>query len=308
MSRKAVIDIGTNSVKFVLAEIGDDRRCSIVSEGSEVVRLGEGLFIGNEISKEAMARACSAVVRFADKAKEDGAEEIIAIGTMALRRAHNAAALRSMLKHSTGLVVRVISGEDEARYSYLAAISGTVGKTGKLAVVDTGGGSTEFIFGEDERIDRCFSLELGAISLTDGFLKEDPVAPRSISCAEEHIADLLCRCEFEGGFQKLIGIGGGITNMAAVLLGLAAYDRETVQGCYLSLEEAERQIRIYLASTIEQRRMIPGLQPNRAETILASALIVKGIMLRLGTDGLLVSNRGLRHGILLDICAGKYRS
>lgn len=301
MGRKAVIDIGTNSIKFILAEMGNGGQFKAVMDKNNIAQLGEGLKETGKISPEAMARNCAAVKEFAEIARAEGADEIFAVGTMALRKASNTAEFAKMVKDEAGIEIRVIPGDDEARYSYLAVVSGIDLGQGRLVIIDTGGGSTEFVFGEGDRLDKRFSLELGALRITEEFLKADPVSSDGVAAAEKSIDGFLADNGVNGKADKLVGMGGGITSMASVMFEMVEYDPDKVQGCKLSLAEVEKQIAMYCAKTIEQRRTIVGLQPKRADTILASALIVKGIMLRLGVDGLIVSDRGLRHGLLYDI-------
>ena len=304
MGRKAVIDIGTNSIKFILAEMGKEGQFKAVMDKNSIAQLGEGLKETGKINPEAMERNCAAIKEFADIAKMEGADEIFAIGTMALRKASNTSDFVKMVKNKAGIEIRVIPGDEEARYSYLAVVSGIDLGQGKLAIIDTGGGSTEFVFGEGDRLDKRFSLELGAIRITEEFLKADPVSAEGVVSAEKSIDKFLADNGVNSKVDKLVGMGGGITSMASVMFKMVEYDPDRVQGCSLSLAEVEKQIAMYSKKTIEQRRSIVGLQPKRADTILASALIVKGIMLRLAVDGLTVSDRGLRHGLLYDVGKG----
>lgn len=301
MDRKAVIDIGTNSVKFILAEMGKGGQFKAVMDRNNIAKLGEGLKETGLIGPEAMKRNCDAIKEFADIARAEGAKEIFAVGTMALRAAKNSPEFLAMVKQAADVSIRVIPGDEEARYSYLAVVSGIDLGQGKLVIIDTGGGSTEFVFGAGDALGRRFSLELGAIRITEEFLKADPVGLHGIDPAMKYIDKYLADNGVNEKADKLVGMGGGITSMASVMFKMIEYDPDKVQGCFLSLKEVEKQIAEYSMKTIEERRGIVGLQPKRADVILASALIVKAIMLRLGVDGLTVSDRGLRHGLLYDI-------
>ena len=304
MDRKAVIDIGTNSVKFILAEMGKGGQFKAVMDKNNIAKLGEGLKETGLISPEAMKRNCDAIKEFADIARAEGAKEIFAVGTMALRTAKNSAEFLAMVKDAADVSIRIIPGDEEARYSYLAVVSGIDLGQGKLVIIDTGGGSTEFVFGAGDALGRRFSLELGAIRITEEFLKADPVGVHGIDPAMKYIDKYLADNGVNEKADKLVGMGGGITSMASVMFEMVEYDPDKVQGCFLSLKEVEKQIADYSVKTIEERRGIVGLQPKRADVILASALIVKAIMVRLGVDGLTVSDRGLRHGLLYDVGKG----
>lgn len=301
MGRKAVIDIGTNSIKFILAEMGKDGLFKTLVDKNNIAKLGEGLKETGLIGPEAMRRNCDAIKEFATEARTQGAEEIFAVGTMALRSAKNSAEFLAMVKSEAGLDIRVIPGEEEARYSYLAVVSGIELGKGKLCIIDTGGGSTEFVFGEGDDLGKRFSLELGAIRITEDYLKADPVSHADVEAALGYIDKFLASNGVGGKVDKLVGMGGGITSMGAVMFEMAEYDPDRIQGSFLSLKEVDRQVAVYSEKTIEQRRSIVGLQPKRADVILASALIVKKIMERLEVPGLTISDRGLRHGLLYNV-------
>lgn len=301
MDRKAVIDIGTNSIKFILADMGKDGQFEAVMDKNNIARLGEGLKETGMLAADAMSRNCEAVKQFADIARTEGANEILAVGTMALRSAKNSAEFIRMVKSATGLEVKVLPGEEEARYSYLAVVSGIGLGKGRIAIVDTGGGSTEFVFGEGDALGKRFSLDLGAVRITEEMLRSDPVKKAEVDLAYKYILRFLSENGIHTKVDRLVGMGGGITSMGAVMFKMAEYDPDKIQGCILSLDEVERQIGLYSANTVEQRKLIVGLQPKRADVILASALIVKAIMGKLGVQALIVSDRGLRHGLLYHL-------
>ena len=167
-------------------------------------------------------------------------------------------------------------------------------------MVDTGGGSTQFTFGHAGEIDERFSVDVGAVRYTDRFRLDQPVDPEGMAQALAAISDDLTRVDDRPSPETLVGMGGAITNMTAVELGLAAYDPDRVHGAVLSLEALDRQIERYRSVDAEGRRSIVGLQPSRAEVILAGACIVRTVMVKLGKEALTVSDRGLRHGVLVE--------
>lgn len=305
MDRKAVIDIGTNSIKFILADMGKEGLFETVTDRNNIARLGEGLKETGLLAADAMSRNCEAVKQFADIARAEGANEILAVGTMALRSAKNAVDFTRMVKSASGLDVKVLTGDEEAKYSYLAVVSGIgIGK-GRLAIIDTGGGSTEFVFGEGDALGRRFSLDLGAVRITEEMLRSDPVKDSEVDTAYKYVLRFLSENGVHTKVDRLVGMGGGITSMGAVMFKMPEYDPDKIQGSILSLDEVERQIGLYSANTIEQRKLIVGLQPKRADVILAGALIVKAIMNKLAVHALTISDRGLRHGLLYHL--GKTR-
>lgn len=302
MSRKAIIDIGSNSIKFFVGELAADRTIKTVLDTNDIARLGEGLDSTGAISPEAMERNVASVAAFAKQAKELGADRIVSVGTMALRKASNSAEFVEKVKKTCGVEVRIIPGEEEARLSYLAILSGLPPeKDADLVVFDTGGGSTEFIYGKGTQMVKRFSVNLGAVRITENYLKADPVSPADVQAAIAQIDKEFKEAGVNGKPAQLVGMGGTVTSMGAVKHKMVKYDPSVIQGSRLTKKDIEEQIEEYSKRTVEQRKELPGLQPKRADVILAGACILKVITDRLGADGLTISDRGLRHGLAFDL-------
>jgi exopolyphosphatase/guanosine-5'-triphosphate,3'-diphosphate pyrophosphatase len=171
---------------------------------------------------------------------------------------------------------------------------------GRLVIFDTGGGSTQFTFGHGDAVDERFSLNIGAVRLTAQHGLGGVLSPAQLEAALAAIAGEFSRLDGVPSPEALVGMGGAITNMTAVMHGLAVYDPEVVQGSVLTRAEVERQIELYRSRDVEARRRIVGLQPKRADVILAGACVVRTVMDKLGRESLSVSDRGLRHGLLVD--------
>ena len=181
MKRVAIIDIGTNSIKFFVGERMEDGTIKTIIDKNDIAQLGEGLRETGVICPEALERNAQSVATFAKEAVENGAEKIVSVGTMALRVAKNSADFVARVKELCGVEVQVIPGEEEARLSYLAVLSGLpLEEGGELVIFDTGGGSTEFIFGQGTTLKNRFSVNLGALIITEKFFAEDPVFDFSI--------------------------------------------------------------------------------------------------------------------------------
>jgi exopolyphosphatase/guanosine-5'-triphosphate,3'-diphosphate pyrophosphatase len=298
--RFAVVDIGTNSVKLHVGErrAGDSWRTIV--DRAEVTRLGEGLRESGALQPEPVRRTADAIVGMVGEARRAGAAEIAAVATAGMRIASNPEKLVDAVQERCGVGVEVISGDEEARLAYLAATSELDLGAGTLAVFDTGGGSTEFTFGRPGRVEERFSLDVGAAPLTDEFGLAGPVTDEQLEAAFGVIAEQLARLDGRSNPARLVGLGGALTNLASVQHGLETYDSDIVQGSVLDRAEVERQIALYRARTTEQRREIVGLQPGRAEVILAGACIVRTVLDKLGCEELTVSDRGLRHGLILE--------
>ncbi len=303
--RKAVIDIGTNSIKFCLAEGDGKGGYVILKDANDIARLGEGLKDTHLIGEEALERNAQSVKAFAETARKEGAGEIAVVGTMALRTAKNAADFQARVKELAGLEVRVIPGEEEAQLSYLAVVKGIEGASrSKLMTMDTGGGSTEFVFGDKGKLSRKFSLNIGAVRFTEQYLAQMPVGKKKLASCDKAVREELAEGGVTTAVEFLVGMGGTVTSMAAVKHKMATYDPDVIQGSVLTLDDVKSQIEEYAVKTLDERRQIVGLQPKRADVILAGALIVKNVLELTGAGQLIVSDRGLRHGLLYELFAG----
>ena len=298
--RYAVIDVGTNSVKFHIGERQPGGGWRPIVDRAEITRLGEGLEQAGEIIPEALERTTVAIHDMVDEARREGALAIAAVGTAGLRIARNSADVVNMIRRRTGVDVEVISGEDESRLAYLAAQSGLGVASGTVVVFDTGGGSSQFTFGEGARVDERFSVDVGAVRFTEQFGLDKAVSAEVVEQAMEAIGADLSRLDGRTKPDALVGMGGAVTNITAVKHGMAKYDPDVVQGTVLDVAELERQITMYRERDADARRQIPGLQPKRAEVILAGALVVRTVMRKLNQSSLTVSDRGLRHGVLAE--------
>lgn len=298
--RHAVIDVGTNSVKFHLADRRADGTWRTIADRAEVTRLGEGLAGTGRLAAPAIDRTVGAIDGMAAHARREGVEAIAAVGTAALRIAPNAAELVDAAMARSDVRVEVIPAAEETRLAYLAARAGLPAAAGSVVVFDTGGGSSQFTFGRGPRVDDQFSVEVGAARFTERFGLDHAVTPDALAAALEAIASALAALEGRPPADHVVGMGGAVTNLAAVSLGLATYDPDVVQGTTLDRAEIERQIELYRVRDAGRRREIVGLQPNRAEVILAGACIVRTVLTMLGAGSLTVSDRGLRHGLLAE--------
>jgi exopolyphosphatase/guanosine-5'-triphosphate,3'-diphosphate pyrophosphatase len=299
-ARYAVIDVGTNSVKFYLAERDAGGRWRAVVDRAAMTRLGEGLDKSGVIGEQALARTATAIADMAEEARRNGAVAIVAVGTAGLRIAANREAVLGEIRARSGVVVEVISGEEEGRLAYVAARAGLGLTSGRLVVFDTGGGSSQFTFGHGSAVEERFSVDVGAVRYTERFGLDRAVPAETVRAAMAAISDDLSRISRRSAPDALVGMGGAVTNMTSVKHRLAAYAPDVVQGTVLDRAEVDRQIESYRALDADGRRAIVGLQPKRAEVILAGACIVRTIMETLGQETMVVSDRGLRHGVLVE--------
>lgn len=298
--RYAVIDAGTNSIKFHIGEHDVNGKWRTVVDRAELTRLGEGLAQEGTIIDAALERTVAAIAAMVDEAKRHGVRAIAAVGTAGLRIATNGDAVVAAIQARTGVRIEVISGEEEGRLAYVAAKAGLGLNQGSLVVFDTGGGSSQFTFGHDAVVDERFSVEVGAVRYTERYRLDRAVSPEVLREAMAAISADLSRIEGRPVPDALVAMGGAVTNITAVKHRLAAYDPEVVQGSVLDRAEIDRQIELYRSRDADARRAIVGLQPKRAEVILAGACIVRTVMEKLGKQSFTVSDRGLRHGVLAE--------
>ncbi len=295
-----VIDVGTNSVKLHLSEQHPDGTWTPIADRSEITRLGEGLLHTGELAQAAMTRTAAAVAAMVTEARRAGVSGLAVVGTMGLRTASNRDTFLTLVRDYARIDIEVISGEEEGRLGWLAVQSGIGAGEGSLVIFDSGGGSSQFTFGLGTHVDERFSVAVGAVRYMETFGLSEAVPAERVTAALGAIAADLARLDGRPVPDALVGMGGTVTTMAAVMHGLARYDPDLIQGSVLARSEVARQIELYRSRSVGERRLVVGLQPSRADVILAGACIVATVMDRLRQDVLTVSERGLRHGVLVD--------
>jgi len=302
----AAVDIGTNSVKYLLAQAdGEKGGATVLKDAVKITRLGGGLRKSGLISLPALQRTTDAVKEFVADAEKNGAGVIRIVGTMALRSASNAGELSDKLRELTGIETEVLTGEEEALLSFSGAVSGfDLSNVNRYCTIDTGGGSTELVFAERGEIVCKASLKTGALLLTEKFFSNDTILKEDLEKAGYELNQIFGSVKPPFKIDMAVGIGGNVTSMASVYKKMEEYDPDEAHGTVLPEEEVERQIREYSVKSQEERRKIPGLDPERADIILAGACIIRYAMLFAGCREIVVSDRGLRHGILFSMIRG----
>lgn len=306
MPRRAAIDVGTNSVRLLVAEVPDTPRSRLrfplrpVARDMAVTRLGEGLEAGGALRPDAAARTAAVVTAYAGRAASLGVSRTVVAGTYALRVARNAEEFLAQLT----VPVRVLTGEEEARLGFRGALAGLGILTPRMRilVVDIGGGSVELTSGTAREVTESCSLPLGSVVLSRQFLVSDPPTEVEASALREHVAGTLdpYLARLRRHRFHLVGVGGTITTMAALSQRLVPYDPERVHGYRLSRAEITDLTAGLLALPLAGRRRLPGLQAGRADIIPAGALVLLHLMEGLGRRSLVVSEADLLWGLLLD--------
>lgn len=321
--RIATIDVGTNTILLLIAELDEDGAFRVLTDRAEIARFGEGVDRTRSLSAAGVERALEVLREYLQACRNFGVEEIAAAGTSALRDALNAKSFLARLKHEFKLDLRVLSGREEAAYSYLAVQKGLQLDAQDVLVVDVGGGSTEFIWAKDGKLHGWASLDVGSVRLTERFLASDPArreeCDRLIQTVDQSLGKLLAdwgalrqaqgrslrQAQGESNRPAMVGIAGTFTTLSAVEKGLTHYSHSEVHGSRLTRAEVERQVELYRASTIAERKRIPGLEPKRADVILAGALVIQRIMTLFDIDEAIVSDQGIRYGLLYERIANK---
>ena len=301
--RLAAIDIGTNSTKMTVADVSGDGLLSVVAEESEVTRLGEGVDKSHTLSDDAMSRTLEAIVRFAKAAQAQGAEVVLGAGTSALRDAANGPDFIAQVKDKAGVEIQIITGDQEAHLAYAAVRSDSslhIPAEAVLLVFDIGGGSTELILGDAGGVGRYRSLDIGAVRLTERFLKSDPPTLYELDQARQFASDALATFPTPDTPPLIAGIGGTALNIAAVTQGQSKPDPDAVHGMTVSHAQVSAAFDRFAHVPLEVRREIPGLEPKRADVITAGALILDVLLTYFAAGQFLLSARGLRYGLLTD--------
>lgn len=282
----------------------------MLDDRAEITRLGEGVDRTRRIGADGEDRTVQALKSYLARCRDLGVNEIVAAGTSALRDAQNAENFKLRLQQELGLDLRVLSGEEEAAYSYLAVQRGLALGEKEVLVVDVGGGSTELIWGKAGALHRSVSLELGSVRLTERFLTSDPVRDEEYAeitrVVDVELEPLRRGWQGEGRFHAMVGIAGTFTTLAAIEKGLVRYSHSEVHGSRLSRAEVQRQIELFRKRSVAERRRIPGLEPKRADVILAGAALIDRIMAFFHIDEVAVSDQGIRYGLLHERLSSVY--
>ena len=296
---RAVIDIGSNSIKMRIAAV-DRGSMRVIRDETEVVRLGRGMSKSGLLSPESMKVSCEAVCRMTQRALLMGAE-IFAVGTMALRTAENSGEFVKMVKEACGQEIHVLSGEEEAKYSWLGAVDG-LDIDGNAVMFDSGGGSTEFVMGSEGGIRRVVSVPVGAVNLSERFfcVYDSPIKRSACEDAVSFVKSMLAESHIEDfRAQTVIAVGGGAVTMASVKHACETFTPSKLHGSILTQKDIVRQIRMYSSLTLKERQNVIGLPAARADVILGSACIILTALRILNAGSCIVSINGLRHGLLI---------
>jgi exopolyphosphatase/guanosine-5'-triphosphate,3'-diphosphate pyrophosphatase len=303
--RLAVIDLGSNSFRLVVFLAGDGwwKR---TDEIYEPVRIGEGLAKSGELGEQPIARALATLDVFAQFCEASGlhGDSVDAVATSAIRDARNAERFLELARERSGLPIRVLSREDEARYGYLAAVNSTTLTDG--CVLDLGGGSLQLVRVADRLASSSGSWPLGTVRMSEAFLPVNgPAKRRQIEALREHVSEQIAQADWLGGGgsaggERLVGIGGTVRNLAAAAQRAAALPSNGVQGMVIERDALDQLVERLAALPAAERASVPGIKPARADIILAGAVVVRAVLEAGGFDGLETTEAGLREGVFFE--------
>lgn len=299
--RVGAIDIGSNSIRLLVAEPREDGALLTVARAGEACRLGKGLDSTGRIDPEVADRAAQLAGDFVRRARSLGARRLFIGATAALRRAENGAEVASAIQDRCGVPVRILTGEDEARLVHEAVVQGLGPGAWRTpgVVFDLGGGSTEVTSGVGRQLGRWTSLHFGAVTLTEKHLAHSPPEPAEIEALEREVGDsIMHQCAFMPSQTPLLaGVGGTVTVLAALDRGLATYDASLLEGWMIPSERLEGWISRIVASTELERQSWVILGHGRSDIVAAGALVIRAIARRFPSRGLVCSTQGLRFGL-----------
>ena len=304
--RVAVADIGTNTTRLLVADI-DGGHVHELERRTTVTRLGEGVDSGGRLADGAIERVTKVLEEYHAVIEALSPERAIALATSAVRDAENGDDFVRLVRDRFGLDVSIIPGEEEARLTFLGATAARTPGEGPLAVIDIGGGSTEFVIGlaSDDPAFRV-STQAGSVRQTERLLHEDPPAREELDALEQTVRAIIAEAvppNVREGVQTLIAVAGTATSLAAIDQSLDPYDPSRVQGYALTLEASERILGELAAIPLAERRKVTGLHPDRAPTIVAGAAILVEAMPLFGVDRAEVSEADILHGAALAAAA-----
>ena len=295
----ASIDIGTNTILLLIVEVSDGKITSILHDEQVIARLGKGVDADRMINRETFERAGGFLRQYKATCDTFGVEKICAVGTSALRDAANRDEFIAYIQKTTGITIEILTGDDEARWTYRGGISEFQGRANRYSVIDIGGGSTEIIIGNGSSIISKVSIDLGSVRLTERILKSSP--PEHQELIEAH--DVI-NSHLHGDHTKQIastfavGVAGTLTTLAALHQQLPAYDREKVSGYELEYVDVCAMFGLVRDKTASQIAALPQISPGREDIIVAGILILMGYMESCGLKTITVSDRGLRYGMV----------
>jgi exopolyphosphatase/guanosine-5'-triphosphate,3'-diphosphate pyrophosphatase len=304
VSRVAVVDIGTNSTRLLVAELAGGRVTDELERRSTVTRLGAGVDADGRLADDAMERVYATLEKYRQAIDDYGPERAVAVMTSAVRDAANGSEFADTVATRFELEPHILAGEDEARLTFLGAMSerDPADQTRTL-VIDIGGGSTELVIGDGHEMRFHVSTQAGVVRQTERHLHSDPPTPEQLDALRADVQEIVSAAvppEDREAVEHAIAVAGTATQLAAIAQALEPYDPERVQGYVIAADERDRLLAQLAAVALEERCRIPGLDPARAPTIVAGAAILAVVMDLFGLDRVEVSEHDILRGAAME--------
>jgi exopolyphosphatase/guanosine-5'-triphosphate,3'-diphosphate pyrophosphatase len=298
----AAVDVGTNSVRLLVAEVAADGSFEAIERRMHITRLGQGVDATHRLAPDAIERTLTVLREYRDVITELGATQVRATATSAARDATNRDEFFGAGRDALGAELELLPGEEEAALSFRGATRG-LDAPGPYLVIDIGGGSTEFVVGTTEPTG-LVSVDIGCVRITEQFLHSDPPAAeelsQAVSVVRDHIADVKRTIPGIADVATVIGLAGTVTTVAAIELGLPSYDPEQIHHFRLAREAVEEVFRTLATEPAEQRRHNPGLEAERVDVIVGGAVVLASVMRAFEIKEMLVSEADVLDGLILS--------
>jgi exopolyphosphatase/guanosine-5'-triphosphate,3'-diphosphate pyrophosphatase len=299
--RVAAIDIGTNTVLLLVAERDASGALVAVEDHATITRLGEGVDKTRVLAPAAIARTNAAIDKYAEIIERLGVSRIDVVGTSAMRDAGGGSVVRDHVRSKLGVDARTISGDEEATLTFSGALSGipSLGSSAAVRVFDIGGGSTEVVHGDrrDRKIAFAKSFDVGSVRLTERHIASDPPTESEMAAVRQDALTAFRAVPPFDGELPPVGIAGTMTTLAAVHLAMATYDGSRVHGMRITKAELESVVARLARIPLAERNVVPGLEPKRADVIIAGGLIALAYLEHVGASEVIISDRGVRWGL-----------
>ena len=295
------IDIGTNSMRLLIADYKNNK-IENRKKYINITRIGQGVDDKGYITEEALERNLNALKEFADKCIEEKCEKVYCMGTSALRDSKNGQDFVDRAKELTNIDVKIICGEEESNLGFMGVLEGAGGdKSNYILVLDIGGGSTEFIVGNEDGIKFCKSENVGALRMTEKFITTDPISDEEFNKMSDFIEETISSTldKIKGmHVSKLVGIGGAITSLSAMNQQLEVYSMEKVHNSVVTKKDLEKILQNLKKMTLSDKKTIKGLQPKRADIITAGVKILHIVMEKLEIEKIMISEYDNLEGLI----------
>ncbi len=295
----ASLDVGSNTVLMLVADCSAGLRPRVLADLARITRLGRGVDASGKLDPGSAQLTLDTIAEFTSEAKRLGANRIVGVATAALRDAADGLDFLTLVKNRTGVSLQIVTGQVEAELSYLATQKGLeISSPENLLIVDIGGGSTELIRANLGNTLDLVSLQLGSVRLTERIVHHDPPLPSEAKRLRELVDHSLRRLGWVYRPSKMVGIAGTVTTLCAIRLRLTHYRSEVVHGSILAAEDVRNLIQLLGSLPLGQRRQLPGMEVGRADVLFAGAIILERIMNHFGCAEVIVSDQGVRWGLL----------